>query len=326
MSAAAGRSAPGSRLGVCLPLTILNLMILGPVVAAQCRSCCVLMDRLDAVGLAEWVRNERVVSFSSVPATFHDLLTHPDVKQEDLVSLTAPGVGGANCPDEFKELYKRRFGREVLVGYGLTEAPTAVSHTNPELPRVPGSAGTALPQVSLHILDANGDELAPGEVGEICVGTASQGPFAGVYTTMLGYWNRPEASEEALRGGLLHTGDIGMLDADGNLFIRDRASDLILRGGANVYPAEIERVLHEDPRVASCAVVGVADERLGERVMAAVQLARGVDASEDELKQHCRSNLARYKIPDRILLVDAFPLTPMGKIRKKDIKSWFEDL
>jgi acyl-CoA synthetase (AMP-forming)/AMP-acid ligase II len=143
---------------------------------------------------------------------------------------------------------------------------------------------------------------------------------------MLGYWNRPEASEEALRGGLLHTGDIGMLDADGNLFIRDRASDLILRGGANVYPAEIERVLHEDPRVASCAVVGVADERLGERVMAAVQLARGVDASEDELKQHCRSNLARYKIPDRILLVDAFPLTPMGKIRKKDIKSWFEDL
>jgi acyl-CoA synthetase (AMP-forming)/AMP-acid ligase II len=261
-----------------------------------------------------------------VPATFHDLLTHPDVKQEDLVSLTAPGVGGANCPDEFKELYKRRFGREVLVGYGLTEAPTAVSHTNPELPRVPGSAGTALPQVSLHILDANGDELAPGEVGEICVGTASQGPFAGVYTTMLGYWNRPEASEEALRGGLLHTGDIGMLDADGNLFIRDRASDLILRGGANVYPAEIERVLHEDPRVASCAVVGVADERLGERVMAAVQLARGVDASEDELKQHCRSNLARYKIPDRILLVDAFPLTPMGKIRKKDIKSWFEDL
>ena len=326
MSAAAGRVEPETRLGVCLPLTILNLMILGPVVAAQCRSCCVLMDRIDAVGLAEWIRDERVVSFSSVPATFHDLLTNPDVKQDDLVTLTAPGVGGANCPDEFKDLFRERFGREVLEGYGLTEAPTGVSHTNPELPRVVGSVGTALPQVALHILDPEGNELPPDEVGEICVGPASEGPFAGVYTTMLGYWDRAEASQEALHGGLLHTGDIGTLDADGNLFIRDRKSDLILRGGANVYPAEVERVLHEDRRVAACAVVGVADTRLGERVMGAVQLERGEKATEEELKEHCRANLARYKIPDRILLVDSFPLTPMGKIRKKDIKGWFENL
>ena len=326
ISAATGRTEPKSRMGVCLPMTILNLVILGPVVAAQCRSCCVLMDRLDAVGVAEWVREERIISFSSVPATFHDLLTHPDVKQEDLVTLTAPGVGGANCPDEFKELFKERFGREVLEGYGLTEAPTAVSHTNPDLPRLLGSVGTALPQVSLHILDSDGNELPRGEVGEICVGPSTEGPFAGVYTTMLGYWNRSEASEAALRGGLLHTGDIGSMDADGNLFIRDRKSDLILRGGANVYPAEVERVLHEDPRVAACAVVGVPDERLGERVMGAVQLARGAEVSEEELTEHCRANLALYKVPDRLLLVDAFPLTPMGKIRKKDIKGWFENL
>ena len=117
------------------------------------------------------------------------------------------------------------------------------------------------------------------------------------------------------------------MDAEGNLFIRDRKSDLILRGGANVYPAEVERVLFEDSRVGACAVVGVPDARLGERVMGAVQLARGfeaTDATEDELRQHCRANLARYKVPDRILLVEGFPLTPMGKIRKKDIKGWFE--
>jgi acyl-CoA synthetase (AMP-forming)/AMP-acid ligase II len=325
MSAAFGRTEPGRRLGVCLPMTILNLMILGPVVAAQSRSCCVQMDRVDPVGLAEWIREERIVSFASVPATFHDLLTHPDVKQEDLVTLTAPGVGGANCPEEFKQLFRERFGREVLEGYGLTEAPTAVSHTNPELPRVVGSVGTALPQVSLHILDPDGSELPPGEVGEICVGPAAEGPFAGVYTPMLGYWNRSEASEQALRGGLLHTGDIGTLDVDGNLFIRDRKSDLILRGGANVYPAEVERVLYEDPRVSACAVVGVPDKRLGERVMAAVKLAREREATELELRDHCLANLARYKVPERILLVESFPLTAMGKIRKRDIKGWFEN-
>ena len=327
VSAAAGLTEPNSRLGVSLPLTILNLMILGPAAAAQCRSCCVLMDRLDAVGLAEWIREERVANFASVPAVLRDLLTHPDVEQADLVSLTAPGVGGANCPDELKDLFRMRFGREVRESYGLTEAPTVVSYTDPERPRVAGAVGTALAQVSLHILDAEGNELSPGEVGEICVGASSEGRFEGVYTTMLGYWNRAEASREALRGGLLHTGDIGSLDADGNLFIRDRKSDLILRGGANVYPAEVERVLHEDPRVGACAVVGVPDPRLGERVMGAVQLARGAPATdtiEDELREHCRANLARYKVPDRILLVEAFPLTPMGKIRKRDIKGWFE--
>ena len=315
---------PDLRMGVCLPLSILNLMILGPLLATQLCGCCVCMDRIDAVGIAEWVRRERIQSFSAVPAILHDLLTHPDVKPDDLASLTRPGVGGASCPEPTKKLFEERFGHPVGVGYGLTEAPTAVTRSDPgELP-VPGSAGRAMPHVEIRIVDPDGRRLPAGELGEVCVGPATDGPWTGVYTPMLGYWKQPEASAAALRGGLLHTGDLGTLDERGNLFIRDRKSDLILRGGANVYPAEIERVLHEDARVAACAVIGVPDPRLGERVVAAVQLEPGARASADELRDHCRESLARYKVPDEIRFVGEFPRTPMGKIRKKDLARLFE--
>jgi acyl-CoA synthetase (AMP-forming)/AMP-acid ligase II len=319
-----GRSGPHITQGVCLPLTILNLMILGPILSAQAGSRCVLMDRIDAPGLAEWVRRERVNSFSSAPATFHDLLTHPGVDPADLASLTHAGVGGAGCPDELKALFRKRIGHDLQEGYGLTEAPTAVTQTLPDRVPVPGSCGPALPQLRIVIQDEGGRGLPPGEVGEVCVAPCSDGPWAGVYTPMLGYWNQPEASAEALRGGVLHTGDLGCLDAEGNLFIKDRKSELILRGGANVYPAEVERALHEDPRVAACAALGVPDVRLGERVVAAVQLAPGARASEAELQEHCRARLARYKVPERIVFVAAFPRNAMNKIQKRELRGLFE--
>lgn len=318
LAASAGLN-PELRLGVCLPLSILNLMILGPLMAFQLGACCVCMDRIDAVGIAEWVRDEKIVSFSAVPAILHDLLTNPEVSPDDLATLTRPGVGGANCPESFKELFEKRFGYPVGVGYGLTEAPTAVTRSEPGGRPPPNSAGRAMPHVDIQILDEAGGSVPTGEQGEVCVAPAREGPWAGVYTPMLGYWNQPEASDEALRGGVLHTGDLGALDSDGNLFIRDRKSDLILRGGANVYPAEVERVLHADPRVAACAVIGRADERLGERVVALVQVAEGAHASEDELREHCRAELARYKVPDEIRFVADFPRTPMGKIIKRDL-------
>jgi acyl-CoA synthetase (AMP-forming)/AMP-acid ligase II len=138
---------------------------------------------------------------------------------------------------------------------------------------------------------------------------------------MLGYWNRPEASADALWGGLLRTGDLGTLDEEGHLFIRDRKHDLIIRGGANVYPAEVERVLHDDPRVAACAVIGVPDERLGERVAAFVQATDGTDLPEAELQARCKERLAAYKVPETITLVDGFDRTPMGKIRKTTLRA-----
>ncbi len=319
-----GRSGPDVTVGFALPMTILNVFILGPILAAQAGAKCVLMDRNDAVGIADWIRRERVVRFSSVPATYHDLLTRPEIAAADLDSLTQPGVGGANCPDEFRELFRERFGQEVQVGYGLTEAPTSVSHTNPEGPTLPGCSGSALPHIELSIRDEADRDVAPGNEGEICVGPRRDGIWADVYTPMLGYWNQPLATEEALRGGWLHTGDIGVLDPEGNLFVRDRRSDLILRGGANIYPAEVERVLHTDRRIAACAVLGVADARLGQRVAAAVQLEPEINISTEELQTLCASQLARYKVPDRFVFLDEFPRNSMGKILKRELVSLFE--
>jgi long-chain acyl-CoA synthetase len=318
---------PDDRAGVVLPLTILNLMILGPVASLQIGGCLVCIDRSDPVGLATWIREERVATMSAVPTMFHDLLTHPDVAPGDLVSLVRPGSGGGATPDSFRRLYQERFGVRLTTGYGLTEAPTGVTVEDPALPAVPGGSGRALPHVSVTIRADDGALLPAGEAGEICVGPATEGPFAGVYTPMLGYWNRPDATAAALRDGVLFTGDLGYLTVDGDLVVTDRKGDLILRGGANVYPAEVERVLHEDPRVAACAVVGIPDERLGERVVAAVVAAhgdgdRGVEA--EELRELCARSLARYKIPEQFLFVDELPRNAMGKVVKRLVVPWFD--
>jgi long-chain acyl-CoA synthetase len=314
-------SLPGARLGVALPLTILNLMVLIPLFAIQRRLCTVAMDRIDGLGLAEWIQRERVTFFSAVPAMVHDLLTNPAVTDDMLEPLQEISVGGADMPDAFRRLYEDRFGIPVGTAYGLTEAPTAVTIEDVTRPMVPGSCGKAFPQVEILILDEQDRPVPTGDVGEVCVAPARTGDWADCYRPMLGYWNRPEETAQALRNGILHTGDLGCLDPDGNLFIKDRRNDLILRGGANVYPAEVERVLHDDPRVAACAVLGKPDERLGERVVAFVQLADGTTATADELRDHCAENLAKYKVPEDIRFVEAFDRTPMGKIRKTTLRT-----
>jgi acyl-CoA synthetase (AMP-forming)/AMP-acid ligase II len=215
-------------------------------------------------------------------------------------------------------MYRERFGGEVTIGYGLTEAPTAVTMTDPAEAPIPGEAGRALPQVEIVIVDDADQPLPAGSIGEVCVRAATTGPLAGRYTPMLGYWNQPEESARALRGAMLHTGDLGYLDADGHLFIKDRRNDVVIRGGSNVYPAEVERVLHLDERVVACAVVGYPDERLGERVAAFVQCS--VPVTADELTAICVQQLARYKVPDRWVFVDEFPRTAMGKIRKNALR------
>ncbi|GJM37704.1 MAG: AMP-dependent synthetase [Acidimicrobiales bacterium] len=321
VSAVRGTHPDGGVMGVALPLTILNLIVLGPCMTYQCGLSLVCMDRVDGVGMAEWIAAERITTFSAVPAMVHDLLTNPDVTDEMLTSIQGIGVGGADMPDAFRRLYEERFGVRVGTGYGLTEAPTAVTVEDVTEPPVEGSCGKALPQCSVRILDDDGVDCAPGEPGEVCVGTAADGPFADVWRPMLGYWNRADATAEALRGGLLHTGDIGSLDADGNLRIHDRKNDLIIRGGANVYPAEVERVLHESPAVAACAVIGVPDDRLGERVVAFVELMEDSAVSEADLIALCGEHLARYKVPDAITFVDAFARTPMGKIKKTPLRA-----
>ena len=324
VSRARGQYGEDDRFGVMLPLTLLNLVALGPLLAYQCGGTCVAIDRVDAPGLAAWIRDERVTAFASVPAILHDLLTHPDVRADDLTTLRTPGVGGADCPEGFRALYRERYGTEVTLGYGLTEAPTAVTMTRPDEAPVPNSSGRALPHVRVVALDDDGNELPAGAIGELCIEPARKGPFAGVYTPMLGYWNQPGATATALRDGVLHTGDLGYVDEHGEVFVADRRNDLIIRGGANVYPAEVERVLHEDPRVAACAVIGKPDQRLGERVVAVVQPSAGAAIAADELRVLCAANLAAYKVPELFLVLpdgEALERTPMGKIKKAPLRA-----
>jgi acyl-CoA synthetase (AMP-forming)/AMP-acid ligase II len=177
---------------------------------------------------------------------------------------------------------------------------------------VPEASGRALPHLDVRIVD-----------DEVCVGPVTEGEWAGAYRLMLGYWEKPDATAESLQGGVLHTGDLGDVDDDGFLRLRDRKSLVIIRGGANVYPAEVERVVHDVEGVVACAVMGIPDERLGERVVAAVELAPGAAVSADDLTEHCLANLAKYKVPERWVFVDGFPRNSMGKIQRRELAALF---
>jgi acyl-CoA synthetase (AMP-forming)/AMP-acid ligase II len=306
---------PDLRKGDCLPLTILNMIVLTTLLVAQAEGCCIVMDRLDAEGVAAWVRDERVTTWNGPPALLHSLATDDAVTGADLTSLDEVWTGGADCPEVVRQMFEAKFGHTVLATYGLTEAPTVVSIDPRGGPHVDGSSGRPLPHLAVRIADATSD----GDTGEICVRAADDR-----YRPMLGYWDRPEATAAVLHDGELRTGDLGFLDGDGNLHVRDRKSLVIIRGGANVYPAEVERVLQAAPGVAACAVVGVPDERLGERVVAAIQPEPGAPTDAEALRAHCEADLARYKVPERFVFVDAFPRNSMGKIVRRDLAPLFD--
>jgi long-chain acyl-CoA synthetase len=311
------------RYGTTTPLTILNLMILGPVAAARAQCAHICMDRVDAAGVAEWIGRERITETTCAPTTAFDLLTRSDIRAEDLSSLEQLSIGGATVPERLPALYFERFGRLPRVGYGLTEAPTGVSASEGKADRQQGEIGLPQPQLAVEILDDTGEILGTGISGEICVRAASTGPFAGVYRPALGYWKNAEATGRLLRGGWLHTGDVGFKDANGVLHIQDRRTDVIIRGGSKVYPAEVERVLRLDGRVAECAVLGKPDIRLGQVVVAFVQpvaAAANLETLVPQLEALCRENLARYKQPVEWHVIEEMPRNASGKIVKPRLR------
>jgi acyl-CoA synthetase (AMP-forming)/AMP-acid ligase II len=301
------------RKGDFLALTILNMQVLTTLTTAQAGGCAIVFDRNDPVGVAEWIRRERVTVWNGPPALIHSLAHDDAVEPDDLTTLEEVWSGGGDCPEPVRAAFAEKFGKPVLMTYGLSEAPTVVTIDDPDGTHAAGGSGRPLPHLEIHVLD-----------DELCVAAATTGEYAGVYRPMLGYWNRDEATAETLREGMLHTGDVGFVDDEGFLHVRDRKSLVIIRGGGNVYPAEIERVLHERDEIEACAVVGLPDERLGERVAVAVQLREGATVTEDELREHCLANLAKYKVPERWLLVDGFPRNSMGKIQRRDLPALFD--
>lgn len=325
---ASRRYGPDLRKGDFLPFTILNLAALSVLTTAQAGGCCVLFDRRDAEGIAHWLSSESVTVWNAVPALLHSFISDADVYEPHLGSLREVWTGGADCPEHLRQRFVDRFGIPVFATYGLTEAPSIVTIDPIDGPHVEGASGIALPHMDLFTRDASGARLPPGAEGEITVTPTADGEWAGRYRPMLGYWGTPpdetvaaDGSEQ--RSNWLCTDDLGFVDAEGYLFVRGRKKALIVRGGANVYPAEVERVLMAAEGVRGCTVFGTPDDRLGERVVAVVELDPGAVFDETALRAFCTANLAKYKVPDRIVVVERLPRNSMGKVQRDQLLSLF---
>jgi long-chain acyl-CoA synthetase len=238
------------------------------------------------------------------------LLHAPDRTYYDTSSLRLCISGGAALPVEVLRGFEEAFGIPVLEGYGLSETSPVASFNHPNRERKPGSIGTPIRDVRMRVVDKEDNEVPQGEVGEIVI----SGP-----NVMKGYWQRPEATAEAIRDDWFHSGDLGRVDEDGYFSIVDRKKDLIIRGGYNVYPREIEEVLYEHPAVAEAAVIGLPHPSLGEEVGAAVALKPGAVTTAEELRDYVKAQVAAYKYPRHVWIVDALPKGPTGKILKRDI-------
>lgn len=316
-----------ARRGISISITIMNLMVYGPVLALAAGGCIVLMDRADAEGVGQWIQKHRVEIFNGTPTTFWDLLHKPELQDLDLSSLTAVCLGGGPAPFDVVDSFSRRFGYEMRADYGLSEAPASVvlgTFSRSDMTMVYNEPGA---HVRLAILDTEGQEVGRGETGELCIGPHDTGEWAGVFTGMLGYWRRPEETLSAFHGSWLRTGDQASMDEHGNVRIAGRQKEMILRGGANIYPAEVEAVVRRHESVEDVVVLGLPDPRLGEVVAAFLKLAPSATANTDlavRLREFCRSEIARYKVPERWFLVDSFPRNALNKPLRAVIRTMTE--
>jgi long-chain acyl-CoA synthetase len=228
--------------------------------------------------------------------------------------------GGAPVPTDVRREFEERYDFAFQHTYGSTEAPGAITADPVDRPAKYDSVGAPLPHVRITIEDEDGNQLPAGEVGEICAGAHESGPYAGVFESLHSYWAMPEATERALRHGRYHMGDVGYLDEDGYLHLVDRKNDLLIRGGMNVYPRELERLLSADPRISESAVIGVPDERYGEVPYAYVRLAAGARLTREEAMALVNEQVAGYKSLEGLEFVDDFPRNSLGKVVKRELR------
>jgi len=273
-------------------------------------ACVTLLPRFTPGQALEILAAHRVSVFEGVPTMYVALLGHPGREAYDTSALRLAVSGGAALPVEVLRGFEEAFGCQVLEGYGLSETSPVASFNHPDRPRKPGSIGTPIRGVQMRVVDKEGNEVPQGDVGEIVI----RG-----HNLMKGYWRRPEDTANAVPDGWFRTGDMGRVDADGYYEIVDRKKDMIIRGGYNVYPREIEEVLYEHPAVAEAAVIGLPHPALGEEVGAAVVLKPGAGITADELRDHVKSQVAAYKYPRAVWIVDELPKGATGKIVKREI-------
>ncbi|MFC7449580.1 long-chain-fatty-acid--CoA ligase [Rhodococcus daqingensis] len=307
------RLGPGDVVMGCLPLFHVFGMTCGLNTAVASGAALTLLPRFDARKALEIIARDRVTVFEGVPTMYTAMLhAAAEFPAEQTASLRTCISGGAALPVQVLHGFESAFGCAILEGYGLSESSPVACFNHPDRERKPGSIGVPIDGVQMRVVDDTGAEVAPGEVGEIQI----RG-----HNVMKGYWQLPDATAATITDGWLSTGDLGRTDEDGYFYVVDRKKELIIRGGYNVYPREIEEVLYEHPAVAEAAVIGIADDYHGEEVGAAVALKDGATATAEELRAFVKQRVAAYKYPRRVWLVDALPKGPTGKILRREVRA-----
>ena len=296
----------------CLPLFHVFGLTCGLNGSVLAGAMLTLIPRFDPRKALEVIERDAVTVFEGVPTMYSALLSVADQAAAGATrSLRTCVSGGAALPVQVLTDFEKAFGCTVLEGYGLSESSPAAAFNHPNRPRKAGSIGTPIEGVEMRVVDLDGVEVPQGETGQIQI----RG-----HNVMKGYWNLPDATKETITAdGWLNTGDVGRIDEDGYFYIVDRTKDMIIRGGYNVYPREIEEVLYEHPAVAEAAVIGIPHDSLGEEVGAAVALKKGAAATANELRDYVKARVAAYKYPRVVWLVDALPKGPTGKLLKREI-------
>jgi long-chain acyl-CoA synthetase len=304
-------STPDDVIMGCLPLFHVFGLTCSLNAGVLAGSSLTLIPRFDGGKALSVVERDGVTVFQGVPTMFSAMLHQPDAAERDMSSLRLCVSGGSAMPVEVMRSFEETFGCIVLEGYGLSETSPVASFNHPHAERKPGSIGTPIRGVEMRLVDDDGGDVAAGDVGEIAIRGEN---------VMKGYWNRPEDTAKAIPDGWFRSGDLARQDEDGYYFIVDRKKEMIIRGGYNVYPREIEEALYEHPAAAEAACIGISHPDLGEEVVAAVALKPGASADPAELQAFVKERVAAYKYPRHVWLVDALPKGPTGKILRRSVE------
>ncbi len=297
---------------IVTPLSHLLVLMAGLILVLMKGGKFYLFEKYSTETVATTIQQEKINFFIGVPAMYYMLLTLPDEPRYDLSSLEICITSGGHMPLEVRNQFESRYHTLTIQAYGQTESSPVITVDTLKRERRFNSVGYPLPHLEVAIVDNDNNVVAPGEPGEIVV----RG-----HCVMKGYWNNPEQTAKTIMNGWLHTGDIGKLDEEGYVYLLDRKKDLIIVGGYNVYPVEIENVLYTHPAVLEAAVIGQPDERLGEIPKAYIALKEGAEVSQEEIIKFCLEKLASYKQIREVEFIKEIPKTPTGKLMKRKLKS-----